>query len=143
MPSPAGNCPPPGDRKAFCELVSEVYAWPLDMTKPLWLCWVVEGLENDEVALVTLVHHAYADGSGAARPLQKFYLTGSQTPEPEVYEHWQPERTPGKIELVARALVDLPRTWIKSYSKIRQGMANVREMKKRYAESGRELPPSR
>ena len=135
-------CPAPGDRKAFCELVSEVYAWPLDMTKPLWLCWVVEGLENDEVALVSLVHHAYADGSGAARLLEKFYLTGSQTPEPEGYENWQPERTPGKLELVARALIDLPRTWIKSYSKIRQGMANVREMKKHYAESGRELPPS-
>ncbi len=135
-------CPAPGDRKAFCELVSEVYAWPLDMTKPLWLCWVVEGLENDEVALVSLVHHAYADGSGAARLLEKFYLTGSQTPEPDVYQHWQPERTPGKLELLARALIDLPGTWIKSYPKIRQGLANVREMKKKYAESGRELPPT-
>lgn len=135
-------CPAPGDRNAFCELVSEVYAWPLDMSKPLWLCWVVEGLENDEVALVTLVHHAYADGSGAARLLQKVYSLSHTQAEPEVSEHWIPERTPGKIELLVRALIDLPKTWFTSVPKIRQGMANVRAMKKKYAESGRELPPT-
>ena len=135
-------CPAPGDRKAFCELVSEVYAWPLDMTKPLWLCWVVEGLQNDEVALVTLVHHAYADGSGAARLLQKVYSVSREAPVPEAGEQWVPEKTPGKLALLVRALIDLPKTWMTSVPKIRQGMANVREMKKRYAESGRELPPT-
>ena len=135
-------CPSPGDRKAFCELVSEVYAWPLDLTKPLWLCWVVEGLENDEVALVTLVHHAYTDGSGAARLLHKIYSVSRSEAEPDRQMTWKPERTPGKLELAVRALIDLPRTWISSLPKIRHGMAKVREMKKKYRESGRELPPS-
>ena len=135
-------CPAPGDRKAFCELVSEVYAWPLDMTKPLWLCWVVEGLENNEVALVTLVHHAYTDGSGAARLLQKVYSLSQNAAEPERQMTWVPEKTPGKLSLLVHALIDLPRTWMTSFPKIRQGMANVRAMKKKYAESGRELPPS-
>jgi WS/DGAT/MGAT family acyltransferase len=135
-------CPAPGDRKAFCELVSEVYAWPLDMTKPLWLCWVVEGLENNEVAMVTLVHHAYTDGSGAARLLHKIYSLSQQDADPQQQMAWVPEKTPGKLSLLVRALIDLPRTWITSLPKIRQGMQNVREMKKRYAESGGELPPS-
>lgn len=135
-------CPAPGDRKAFCELVSEVYAWPLDMTKPLWLCWVVEALENNEVAMVTLVHHAYTDGSGAARLLHKVYSLSQQDAEPQQHMAWVPEKTPGKLSLLVRALIDLPRTWITSLPKIRQGMQNVREMKKKYAESGGELPPS-
>jgi WS/DGAT/MGAT family acyltransferase len=135
-------CPAPGDRKAFCELVSEVYAWPLDMTKPLWLCWVVEGLENDEVALVTLVHHAYTDGSGAARMLEKAYSHSQNVAEPERQMTWVPEKTPGKLSLLVHALIDLPRTWMTSFPKIRHGMANVRAMKKKYEESGRELPPS-
>jgi diacylglycerol O-acyltransferase / wax synthase len=135
-------CPAPGDRKAFCELVSEVYAWPLDMTKPLWLCWVVEGLENDEVAMVTLVHHAYTDGSGAARLLHKIYSLSQEDADPQQQMAWVPEKTPGKLSLLVRALIDLPRTWITSLPKIRQGMRNVREMKKKYAESGGELPPS-
>ena len=135
-------CPAPGDRKAFCELVSQVYAWPLDMSKPLWLCWVVEGLENNEVALVTLVHHAYTDGSGAARLLQKVYSLSHEEAEPEQQITWLPEKTPGKLSLLAHALIDLPRTWMTSLPKIRKGMQNVREMKKKYAESGGELPPS-
>lgn len=135
-------CPAPGDRKAFCELVSEVYAWPLDMTRPLWLCWVVEGLQDDEVALVSLVHHAYADGSGAARLLEKVYSVSQEQAEPERQGRWIPEKTPGKLSLLARALIDLPRTWFTSVPKIRRGFANVREMKKKYAESGRELPPT-
>ncbi len=135
-------CPAPGDRKAFCELVSEVYAWPLDMTKPLWLCWVVEGLENNEVAMVTLVHHAYTDGSGAARLLNKIYSLSQQDADPQQQMAWVPEKTPGKLSLLVRALIDLPRTWVASLPKIRQGMRNVREMKKKYAESGGELPPS-
>jgi diacylglycerol O-acyltransferase len=135
-------CPAPGDRKAFCELVSEVYAWPMDMSKPLWLCWVVEGLENDEVALVTLVHHAYTDGSGAARLLHKIYSLSQQDAEPQMQLAWLPEKTPNKLSLLAHALIDLPRTWMTSLPKIRQGMANVRAMKKKYAESGGELPPS-
>ena len=135
-------CPAPGDRKAFCELVSEVYSWPLDMSKPLWLCWVVEGLENDEVALVTLVHHAYTDGSGAARLLNKIYSASQEQVEPQAAQPWIPERTPGKLELVARALIDLPRTWYQYFPRIRQGMANAREMKAKYETSGRELPPS-
>lgn len=135
-------CPAPGDRRAFCELVSQVYAWPLDMAKPLWLCWVVEGLENNEVALVTLVHHAYTDGSGAARLLQKIYSLSQQDAEPQMQITWLPEKTPSKLSLLAHALIDLPRTWMTSLPKIRQGMVNVRAMKKKYAESGGELPPS-
>jgi len=135
-------CPAPGDRKALCELISEVYAWPLDLSKPLWLCWVVEGLQNNEVALVTLMHHAYTDGSGAARLLHRIYSVSRQEAEPEEAVAWIPEKTPGKLALIARALIDLPRTWIEFLPKISRGIANVRKMKRKFRESGRELPPS-
>lgn len=65
-------CPPPGDQKALCEFMSSVYIYQLDRSRPLWLNWVVEGLEGGKVATVTLVHHAYVDGMGA-----------SQAPHPE------------------------------------------------------------
>jgi len=91
---------------------------------------------------VTLVHHAYTDGSGAARLLQKVYSLSQNAAEPERQMTWVPEKTPGKLSLLVHALIDLPRTWMTSFPKIRQGMANVRAMKKKYEESGRELPPS-
>jgi diacylglycerol O-acyltransferase len=134
-------CPAPGDRKAFCELVSQVYAWKMDLSRPLWVCWVVEGLENDEVGLVTFVHHAYTDGSGAARLLTRFYTTSEERVEPGV-EQWTPEPTPGRLALLGRALVDLPLTLFKCLPQIGNGIVNVRRMNRKYRESGRELPPS-
>jgi hypothetical protein len=37
-------CPAPGDLGALCEFMSSVYAYKLDRSRPLWMCWVVEGL---------------------------------------------------------------------------------------------------
>ncbi len=134
-------CPAPGDRKALCELISEVYSWPLDLSKPLWLSWIVEGLENNEVAMVTLLHHAYTDGTGAARLLEHIFSVSQQEAEPSPLP-WYPERTPSKLELVLRALIDLPRTWYRCWPRIRKGMQQTRELKQKYEQSGRELPPN-
>jgi WS/DGAT/MGAT family acyltransferase len=136
------SCPAPGDRKAFCELISDLYSWPLDLTKPPWLCWVVEGLQNNEVALVTLVHHAYCDGSGAARLLHKVFSASKEAAEPITAPEWIPEKTPSRLALLGRALIDLPRTWYHIVPRTLKGIANERAMKKKYAESGQELPPS-
>ena len=38
--------PQPADHKALCEFMSAVYAYQLDRSRPLWKCWVVEGLEG-------------------------------------------------------------------------------------------------
>jgi WS/DGAT/MGAT family acyltransferase len=134
-------CPEPGDRTAFCELVSQVYAWQMDMSKPLWMVWVVEGLQDDEVALVTLLHHAYVDGAGAARLLTRFYSEGPQDIE-SAAPAWNPQPLPGRLSLLARALVDLPVTLYHCLPKIGRGIVSLRAMKKKHRLSGQELPPS-
>ena len=78
-------CPAPGDHKALCEFMSSVYAYQLDRSRPLWMSWVVEGLQGGKVAIVALVHHAYVDGVGAAFNLQQLYRS-----EPG----WKPPPTP-------------------------------------------------
>ena len=42
--------PGAADHKALCDFMSDVYAYQLDRTRPLWKCWVVEGLEGGKVA---------------------------------------------------------------------------------------------
>ena len=69
------------------------------MSKPLWLCWVVEGLQDNEVALVTLVHHAYTDGSGAARLLHRIYSLSQNAAEPEMQMAWV-LKDPGRLSLL-------------------------------------------
>jgi WS/DGAT/MGAT family acyltransferase len=134
-------CPSPGDRAALCDLISQVYAWQMDLSKPLWMMWVVEGLEDGKVALVTLLHHAYTDGTGAARFLTRVY---SEQPEDieAVPVHWSPEPTPGALALLGRALVDLPVTLSRCLPRIVRGVLNLRQMKRKHRVSGQELPPS-
>ena len=44
--------PPPGTNEQLAELVSHLHASPLDRSRPLWQLWVIEGLENGQVALL-------------------------------------------------------------------------------------------
>jgi diacylglycerol O-acyltransferase len=42
--------------KGFDQLVARIFSTPLDRSRPLWECWFVDGLDNDEWALITKVH---------------------------------------------------------------------------------------
>ena len=134
------TCPAPGDKQALCKLISQVYARSMDMSKPLWLCWVVEGMEDGSIVLVTLLHHAYTDGTGAARLMEAFYSAAADQ-EPEDIP-WSPEPVPGNLRLLGNALWDLPRTLWQGLPKVGRGIVNARKMRRHYKMSGKELPPS-
>jgi len=63
-----GRLPEPGDWRQFCIHVARYHSRPLDMNRPLWEMYVVEGLDNIDwlpkgsYALVTKIHHAAVDG---------------------------------------------------------------------------------
>jgi WS/DGAT/MGAT family acyltransferase len=62
--------PAPGNRQQLLDLISRIMSSPLDMTRPLWELYVIEGLNEIDglgkngFALVTKVHHCCIDGSG-------------------------------------------------------------------------------
>jgi diacylglycerol O-acyltransferase len=64
-----GRLPRPGDWRQFCIHVARYHSRPLDMNRPLWEMYVVEGLDNVDwlpkgsFALVTKIHHAAVDGT--------------------------------------------------------------------------------
>lgn len=61
--------PHPGDESALFRLVADVMERRLDRDRPLWECWVVEGLTDDRWAILTKIHHCIADGVATAHIL--------------------------------------------------------------------------
>jgi WS/DGAT/MGAT family acyltransferase len=102
--------PAPGNRQQLLDLVSEIMSAPLDMTRPLWELYVIEGLNQvdglgkNSFALVNKVHHCCIDGSGGNNIMAALSdLTPDALPIPPV-ETAQPDpvrNPPGPLQTVA------------------------------------------
>lgn len=63
--------PQPGDWRQLCIQVARLHARPLDMSRPLWECYIIEGLHNipdlpkGAFAIYTKMHHSLVDGAGS------------------------------------------------------------------------------
>ena len=102
--------PKPGDWRQFCIQTSRIHARPLDLNRPLWELYVIEGLDSlldlpkDSFALLTKLHHAAIDVRRGTAIITLLHDTTPQPPTPEPPEPWFPESPPGSLELVCRGL---------------------------------------
>ncbi|WP_068273052.1 WS/DGAT/MGAT family O-acyltransferase [Aldersonia kunmingensis] len=59
--------PAPGNEQALVSFVGDAMRQRLDRDRPLWECWIIEGLAEGRWAVLTKVHHCIADGISATR----------------------------------------------------------------------------
>ena len=103
--------PKPGDWRQFCIQVSRIHARPLDLSRPLWEIYLVEGLDTfldlpaDSFALLTKIHHSAIDLNGGAEITTLLHDTSPTVRPPDPPEPWFPATPPGPLSLVARALL--------------------------------------
>jgi diacylglycerol O-acyltransferase / wax synthase len=68
-----GRLPEPGDWRQLCIHMARYHSQPLDMNRPLWEMYVVEGLDHiaglpqGSYAIATKIHHAAVDGASLMR----------------------------------------------------------------------------
>jgi WS/DGAT/MGAT family acyltransferase len=62
---------PGGDAELF-QTIATVMERRLDRERPLWECYVIEGLSDDRWAVLTKIHHCIADGIATAQMLARF-----------------------------------------------------------------------
>jgi len=74
---------PPGTIAQLEELVGRLHSNFLDRSRPLWEFYVIDGLQNGQVAIYTKIHHALVDG-GAGMALNTMMY--DLTPEPREVE---------------------------------------------------------
>ena len=60
--------PLPGDARALFGVVAEIMERRLERSRPLWECWMIDGLPDGQWAIVIKIHHCMADGISAGAP---------------------------------------------------------------------------
>src|SRR4051812_31575723 len=97
--------PKPGSDEQLRNLAGRVLGQRLDLAKPLWELWLVEGLADDRWALISKVHHCMVDGVAGTDLMQlMFDLTPDATHEAP--QDWTPQRSPSTLSLVAGAVTE-------------------------------------
>jgi diacylglycerol O-acyltransferase len=105
------SLPNPGDWRQFCIQASRIHARSLDLNRPLWELYLVEGLDTfldlppDSFAVLTKIHHAAIDVNGGAEITTLLHDTTALPPHPEPPEPWFPESPPGTGSLLVRAAI--------------------------------------
>jgi WS/DGAT/MGAT family acyltransferase len=101
--------PKPGDWRQLCIQAARLHARALDLTRPLWEMYVIEGLDNVEgvprgsFAVLTKNHHAMIDGASGSEILQHLHDLEPDPPNKPVAQPWQGEAEPSPVELLMRA----------------------------------------
>lgn len=74
--------PGPGSIRQLLDLASQLYAEPLDRTRPLWRFVVIGGIEGDRAAIWTIIHHSVSDGIGQLRMAELYQQISRDDPPP-------------------------------------------------------------
>jgi len=95
--------PPPGTMRQLKRLVGRIMSQKLDLSKPLWELWLVEGLEGGRFAMLNKLHHCMVDGISAVNVLSVFLSPDPATPalRPSI---WRPRSAPSAMELASEGL---------------------------------------
>ncbi len=101
--------PRPGDWPQLCRQVARIHARPMDLTKPLWEMYLIQGLDRIEgvpagsAALLIKFHHAAIDGASGVEIIQAIHDLEPDAQPTSPPREWEPERDPTSLELVMRA----------------------------------------
>jgi WS/DGAT/MGAT family acyltransferase len=101
--------PKPGTDRQIAETVARIFARPLDRSRPLWELYLIDGMPDGNVALLTKVHHAVVDGVSGNEILSILLDPSPEGREIPLAEPAAPDRLPGQLEMLGRGLLGLPR----------------------------------
>ena len=97
--------PKPGGHQELRTLAGRLISQRLDIDRPLWEMWLIEGLADDQFAVLNKVHHAMIDGLSGA-DLMEVLLD----PDPDVEvgepQPWRPAPEASTIQMLASGVSD-------------------------------------
>ena len=106
--------PEPGDWRQLCIQVARLHSRPLDLSRPLWEAYIIEGLDNipnlptGSFAVYTKMHHSLVDGAGGSAFMTALHDL-QPNPPADTEEDEGPrlvDTDPSVAELLSRASVN-------------------------------------
>jgi WS/DGAT/MGAT family acyltransferase len=101
---------PPTDAK-LAEQVARIFSRPLDRARPLWELYLIYGLQDDNVGMLTKIHHSAVDGLSGAEIMSVLLDLTPEGREPPPRDDSPPDREPSELQMLARGLLGAPRYW--------------------------------
>jgi diacylglycerol O-acyltransferase / wax synthase len=104
--------PKPGDWRQFCILLARLQARGLDMKRPLWEAYVIEGLNGVEglpansFAIMIKIHHSAIDGISGAEIITAIHSLTNEIAPPPVADDWAGESDPSAWQVWSRAYIN-------------------------------------
>ena len=120
--------PPGGGDRQLGEQVARIFARPLDRSRPVWELYLIHGLPEGRVAVMTKIHHAVIDGM-SGNEIQGALIDLSpegREPPPPLSE--AADTRPGELEMLARGVIGLPRYPVRLLRSIPRALPNVEEV---------------
>ena len=97
--------PRPGTIEQLRELVGRIMSRPLDVNRPLWEVYFIEGLAEGRVAILSKSHQVLVDGVETV-DIGQVLLDTSPQPKDLDQDDWMPRRTPTATGLAFGALAE-------------------------------------
>jgi diacylglycerol O-acyltransferase len=93
-----------GDQPKLAEQVELLIELPLDRSRPLWMVYLITGLEHGHVALLSKIHHAVIDGASGAEILSVILDDSPAGRDLAPATTLLPERMPRRSEMLRKGL---------------------------------------
>jgi diacylglycerol O-acyltransferase len=120
--------PPGGTELKLAEQVARIFSRRLDRSRPLWEIYLIHGLSEGRVAVMTKIHHAVIDGI-SGNEIQGALLDlspeGREAPPPLSDPGDEP---PGEVEMLARGALGLARYPLRLLASVPRALPNVGEV---------------
>ena len=119
--------PKPGGTEQLERLASRLLSQRVDLDRPLWEMWLVEGLAKGRWALINKAHHAMIDGL-SGHDIMEVILDLAPEGSGNPPSTWTPQPEPGTVDLVTDAVIDSVKRPGQHLSRIVGRVSNPREL---------------
>jgi WS/DGAT/MGAT family acyltransferase len=105
--------PKPGDWRQFHILLARLHSRPVDLSRPPWEAYIIEGLDNIEglppgcFAMYMKIHHSAIDGATGNQIVEALHDPSPVPGDFRKEDNWEPEASPGNLTMLSHAYFNL------------------------------------